>query len=85
MTEEQYTEAIAIHNRLVALQDAKKHIKNSRDYRLSYNYRMSDNSYREAPEWVLRPISDILDRHDAMIREEIDREIKELTERIKQI
>ena len=85
MTEEQYTEAIAIHNRLVALQDVKKHIMDSSNYKLSYKYRMPDNSYREAPEWILRPISDILDKHDAMIREEIDREIKELTARIKQI
>lgn len=85
MTKEQYIEAIAIHNRLVALQDANKQIKNGRDYRLSYRRRMSDNSYGEAPEWVVQQISDILDRHDAMIREEIDREIKELTERIKQI
>lgn len=85
MTEEQYTEAIAIHNRLVALQDTKKNINNSSNYKLSYKYRMPDNSYRETPEWILRPISDILERHDAMIREEIDREIEELTARIKQI
>ena len=85
MTEEQYTEVIAIHNRFVALQETKKHIENSSNYKLSYKYRMPDNSYRDIPEWILRPISDLLDRHDAMIREEIDREIKELTERIKQI
>ena len=85
MTEEQYTEAIAIHNRIVALQEAKKHVYNSNNYKLGYKYRMPDNSYREVPEWILRPISDLLDKHAAMIREEIDREIKELTERIKQI
>lgn len=50
MTEEQYTEAIAIHSRLEALQEAKKHVNNSNNYKLGYKYRMPDNSYREVPE-----------------------------------
>ena len=74
MTEKQSTEIITIHNRLVELQNIRRELLETDKYRLSYG-----------PSWTREPISDILDRHDAMIREEIDREIKELTERIKQI
>ncbi|MBR2862414.1 MAG: hypothetical protein IKB97_02480 [Bacteroidaceae bacterium] len=85
MTEEQYTEAIAIHSRLEALQEVKRCIKIKEEHRLYYCYKLSQNEYETCSEWTLRPIADLLDRHDAMIREEIDREIEELTERIKQI
>ena len=74
MTEVQYIEAIAIHQRLVELQNIRRELLETDKYRLSYG-----------PTWMREPISDILDRHDAMIREEIDREIKELTARIRQI
>ena len=70
----QYIEAIAIHQRLVELQNIRRELLETDKYRLYYG-----------PSWTREPISDILDRHDAMIREEIDREIKELTARIKQI
>lgn len=85
MTEEQYIEAIAIHQRLEALQEVKRCIENKKEHRLYYCYKLSQNEYRTCTEWRLRPIAELLDKHDAMIREEIDREIKDLTERIKQI
>lgn len=74
MTEEQYEEVIAIHQRLVELQNIRRGLLETDKYRLPYG-----------PSWTREPKSDILERHDAMIREEIDREIKELTARIKQI
>lgn len=85
MTEEQYTEAIAIHSRLEALQEVKRCIENKKEHRLYYCYKLSQNEFRTCTEWRLRPIAELLDKHDAMIREEIDREIEELTARIKQI
>ena len=32
--------------------------------------------------WAIKPIGNILDRHDKMIREEIDQEIEALTKEI---
>lgn len=85
MTEEQYTEAIAIHSRLEALQEVKRCIESKKEHRLYYCYKLSQNEYKTCTEWRLRHIAELLDKHDDMIREEIDREIKELTARIKQI
>lgn len=36
-------------------------------------------------EYVMRDISDILDRHDQMIRQEIDDEIAKITKQIEEL
>lgn len=85
MTEEQYIEAIAIHSRLVALQECRLFLEKRNNPKLTYSYEPYVNEIKLCPGRKMQPLAEILDRHDAMIREEIDREIEELTARIKQI
>ncbi len=76
MTEEQYNEAIKIHDRLGELEEALKAIKGTDNHKLSYLEKRSNGNYDSiVSEYSLRPIGDILDRHDIAIREEISDEI----------
>lgn len=83
MTEEQFKRAVEISNRLEALKEVKNEIDNIEKHRLSYAYRGCDGDYRLYPDFKMHPIEDILDKHDEMIREEIDEEIRKLQEEIK--
>ncbi|MBO5134774.1 MAG: hypothetical protein J6C15_06475 [Bacteroidaceae bacterium] len=84
MTEEQYTEAIAVHSRLEALQECRRFLDKN-NTKLTYSYEPYVNEVKLCPGRKMQPLAEILDKYDAMIREEIKREIEELTERIKQI
>ena len=81
MTTEQYNRAVQIHNRLSELQQVKKEIENTAQHRLWYASRGSSD-WRLTTEWVMRYIDELLDRHDTMIRAEIDEEINNLTKEI---
>lgn len=81
MTTEQYTRAIQISERLKDLEQVKKAISSTTRSRLTYEIE-SDRGYAALPSWELKPIGNILDRHDKMIREEIDQEIEALTKEI---
>lgn len=84
MTKEQYKRAIEIYNRLENLNDTKKNIENTKKHRLWYGYNNGEfgSSWGLAPEWAMRNIADILDKHDLMIRQEIDDEIARLKKEI---
>ena len=82
MTEEQFKRAVEINNRLRELNDTKEEIKDTQSHRLSYSYR-SSGEYRLCPDWKMSTIGNLLDKHDKMIREEIDEEIRRLQEEIK--
>lgn len=84
MTLEQYYKAIGISDRIKELNEVKKEIKDKSAHRLSYSYN-SNNNYILCPEWAMRSISGILDRHDRMIREEIDAEIEKLNKMIEEL
>lgn len=53
--------------------------------KLTYSYEPHVNEIKLCPEYKVQPLAAILDKHNAMIREEIKREIEELTRRIEQI
>lgn len=74
MTQEQYNRAVEINGRLLMLRGALEEL-NCGGRSLTYKYDKGIDSGLCA-EYRLQPISDILDRHDKMIREEIDAEIK---------
>lgn len=80
MTQEQYYRAIQIHNRLDELQKVKKEIEGTAKHRLWYAENGSD--WRLTTEWVMRCISKLLDKHDLMIRQEIEEEINNLKKEI---
>lgn len=79
MTQEQYNRVIEINSRLSLLDSVKTEL-NKPDIRLDYVRKLiqvgCDISVTDGD------ISDILDRHDKMIREEIDAEIEKLKEEI---
>lgn len=85
MTHEQYNRAVAIHIRLKELENVKEEIKGTKEHRLSYTYRKSNGSYDLCYESRMRYVSDILDCHDKMIREEIDAEIEKLKKEIEKL
>lgn len=86
MTQEQYQTAIRLHKRLKALGEVKKEIKETEKHRLWYARRYDpmcgSTEWNTVSECAMWNISDILDRHDRMIREEIDEEIAEIKRQI---
>lgn len=84
MTQEQYKRAVEIGNELTALNETKDNIKKTGKHRLWYAYNDGEfgSEWRLTPEWAMRNISDILDKHDIMIRQEIDEEIEKLKKEI---
>lgn len=79
MTQEQYQRAVKINDRLEELARVKKEIDVTTDHRLWYAEKSINGSgYRLASEWVMRYIGELLDKHDLMIRQEIDKEIEQL-------
>ena len=84
MTDEQYKRAVQIHERLDELQKVKKEIEGTREHRLWYAEEGSSD-WRLTTEWVMRYISELLDKHDAMIRAEIEEEIESLKKEIESL
>ena len=82
MTQEQFQRAVEINNRLEDLKEVKRCIDNTSEHRLYYAYRSSDGDYRCCSYWGMRPISNMLDKHDVMIRQEIEDEIVQLKREI---
>ena len=80
MTQEQYNRAVQINNRLDELENVKDDIKQTTKHRLWYasNSGEFSSSWSLVSEWTMRNISEILDKHDVMIRQEIDEEIERL-------
>lgn len=83
MTEEQYKRAVEINNRLNNLSKVIDEIKGTSTHKLSYMYKSSyDSDYKPVSDWVMNHIANILDKHDNMIRTEIDEEIDKLKKEI---
>lgn len=74
MTQEQYNRAVEISKRLEELEEVNKEIECASQRRLCY-IRDSDHP---CSEWKMRNIGSILDKHDLMIRDEINAEIESL-------
>lgn len=89
MTQEQFNTAIRLHERLETLNEVKKEIKDTSKHRLWYAERYDpmtgSTTWETVSEYTMRSISDILDRHDKMIREEIDKEIVEIKRQIEEL
>lgn len=83
MTEEQFKRACEIYNRLKNLRVVKVEISEINKHRLMYEYRNHNGDYVGCSDWKIQPIAEILNKHDKMIREEIDEEIRKLQEEIK--
>ncbi len=82
MTQEQYNRAVWISERLKELEEVKKEINDPSKHFLTY---CEQDKYKPCYRFTMENISDILDRHDKMIREEIDAEIEKLKKEIEEL
>ena len=87
MDKETYNRAVAISNRLSQLQKVKEELKNTHKHYLTYA-RKADSFGDEdtlCADWKMKYIGVILDKHDKMIRQEIDGEIAALNKEIEEL
>lgn len=84
MDKETYNKALAISNRLSQLQEVKEELEDTHSHYLTYAERaaLSGDSDFLCHKWKMEHISTILDKHDKMIRQEIDDEIASLNKEI---
>lgn len=87
MTQEQYERVTQINKRLEELGKVKKEIQQKSIHRLSYM--RESESINSSPQlcsrYIMRYIGEILDRHDEMIRAEIDEEMRALKKEIESL
>ena len=84
MTPEQYKRAVQINDRISELEKVKKEIKETTKHRLWYAEKC-ERGWGLTSEWIMCYISKILDKHDQMIRQEIDDEIAALKAEIERL
>lgn len=82
MTQEQYERAVAINTRLSDLERVKELIKGTVTHRLTYSEELGSSGWKVCWPGTMLLIGDILDKHDLMIRKEIDEEIERLKKEI---
>lgn len=91
MTQEQFDKAVELNSKLNLVYSVKKEIEGTVTHRLSYIKRNPRESECYNSGWVmnsvntLKAIGDILDRHDIMIRQEIDDEINKIKQEIEEL
>ena len=76
MTQEKFERIVKIHHRLDELKTVMDEIQSNKTHKLIYT---------AVPEWKQKAIGDLLDKHDRMIREEIDQEIDRLNKEIESL
>ena len=81
MTEEQYKRACEIRDRITGLNEVKDELASTGEHRLTYCAFTGEWSL--CSMWKMALIRNILDKHDAMIRQEIEDELKNLENEIK--
>lgn len=82
MTQEQFERAVEIKKRLDDLEEVKEQIKGTVTHRLTYSEESRSSGWKVCWPNTMRLIGDILDKHDLMIRKEIDEEIERLEKEI---
>lgn len=80
MTNETFEKATKLHERLNSLRDIRTALDSENVFGLAY---ISMNILGSSK--IRGSISDILDRHDKMIREEIDKEIEDINKQIAEL
>ena len=87
MDKETYNRAVAISNRLSQLQKVKEELENTRNHYLTYVRKAKSFGELDTlcADWKMKYIGVILDKHDKMIRQEIDGEIAALNKEIEEL
>lgn len=78
MEKEKFERAIAINDRLKELEGVKREIASTTKFRLNY----TDKDNKGCAEWRMKVVGDLFDKHDVMIRAEIQQEIDALNAEI---
>ena len=85
MTEKQFERAVEIHNRIEDLELVKEALEDAASNRLSYACKRDNGGLVAHSDIIMGAIDELLDRHDAMIRQEIDDEIRRLKDEIRSL
>lgn len=87
MDKETYNRAVAISNRLSQLQKVKEELEDTHNHYLTYARKANSFGERDSlcADWKMEYIGVILDKHDKMIRQEIDDEIAALNKEIEEL
>lgn len=77
---------VGINARIAKLEAVKREISGMSRYHLSYIHEkaISNSCFNVTPAnlWIMKHIKDLLDKHDNLIRKEIDEEIEALKKEI---
>lgn len=82
MDKEKFQKIVNIDERIKNLNYVKASIEPTQDYKLCY---IDVKGGRGVPEWKIKHISDLLEKHDLMIREEIQKELESLDREIEEL
>lgn len=90
MTQEKVQQIIVLHQTIERLEEVRQFLNSRSNHRLSYlKHYPSTSLGRESWEIVdmnkMKFIGDILDRHDGMIREELDKRIAEYKQELENL
>lgn len=82
MTQKQFERAVEIKKRLDDLESVKDEIKGTASHRLTYSEESDSDGWKVCWPNTMQLIGEILDKHDLIIRQEIDEEIERLKKEI---
>lgn len=85
MTKKQFKRAVEIHNRIEDLELVKEALEDTASNRLSYACKGDNGRFLVYSDVIMGAIDGLLARHDAMIRQEIDDEIRRLKDEIRSL
>lgn len=87
MTEEQIKKVVENRRKIDALNDLKHILECTYRINLSFTAEFGSDAkeWEPIPRFKLMPIEDILDKHDKMIRQEIDERIAELEKELEEL
>ena len=86
MTEEKLQKALGLYQTIEGLTKVKHHIEVSGPKKLAYVAHEEERGYWYPSDMnLMKYIGDILDRHDGMIREEIDKRIAEYKQELENL
>ena len=85
MAQEKVNKVIVLHQAIECLEEVKRFLNSRSNHRLSYLEHYPSMEWEIVNMDKMKYIGDILDRHDGMIREEIDQRIAEYKQELENL
>lgn len=85
MTQEKVNQIIVLHQAIECLEEVKQFLNSRSNHRLSYLEHYPSMEWEIVNMDKMKYIGDILDRHDGMIREEIDQRIAQYKQELENL